>query len=258
MPTPLQRSLQGKSSSHAPADIQKVTSKWPAEQRARFTYVKYDLEGITYRKFQNVTRDYLGCKATNLSTVAVSTPCQTYTTAHHGKSPHRYKLRPISETARLHDRLLYSIFDVLRQFSHHAYKTVITAENPLCDFRRMPIIQRLLPTLGWIERTADHCMHWREGEDIFPRKRSTWLLFNVYKKVPTKKCAGTCGCTVKGTRHHQKLRARTYLTVTVAYGTCTMPIWLTAMCPQTLIVCGGCVGIRQCEKPRQSSLFRLC
>ena len=35
------------------------------------------------------------------------------------------------------------------------------------------------------------------------------------------------------------IRARKYLTVTVAYGTCTMPIWLTAMCPKTLIVTLG-------------------
>ena len=32
------------------------------------------------------------------------------------------------------------------------------------------------------------------------------------------------------------IRARKYLTVTVAYGTCTMPIWLTTTCPKTLIV----------------------
>ena len=32
------------------------------------------------------------------------------------------------------------------------------------------------------------------------------------------------------------IRARTYST---AYSTCTMPIWLTAMCPQTLIVTLG-------------------
>ena len=35
------------------------------------------------------------------------------------------------------------------------------------------------------------------------------------------------------------IRARKYLTVTVAYGTCTMPIWLTTTCPQTLIVTLG-------------------
>ena len=32
------------------------------------------------------------------------------------------------------------------------------------------------------------------------------------------------------------IRARKYLKVTVAYGTCTMPIWLTTTCPETLIV----------------------
>ena len=35
------------------------------------------------------------------------------------------------------------------------------------------------------------------------------------------------------------IRARTYLTVAVAYGTCTMPIWLTTTCPKTLIVTLG-------------------
>ena len=32
------------------------------------------------------------------------------------------------------------------------------------------------------------------------------------------------------------IRARTYLTVAVAYGACTMPVWLTTTCPKTLIV----------------------
>ena len=35
------------------------------------------------------------------------------------------------------------------------------------------------------------------------------------------------------------IRARKYLTVTVAYGTCTTPIWLTTTCPKTLIVTLG-------------------
>ena len=35
------------------------------------------------------------------------------------------------------------------------------------------------------------------------------------------------------------LRARTYLTVAVAYGTCTMTIWLTTTCLKTLIVTLG-------------------
>ena len=35
------------------------------------------------------------------------------------------------------------------------------------------------------------------------------------------------------------IRERTYVTVTVAYGTCTMPIWITTTCPNTLIVTLG-------------------
>ena len=38
-------------------------------------------------------------------------------------------------------------------------------------------------------------------------------------------------------RHaYEHVRTRKYLTVAVAYGTCTMPIWLTTTCPKTLIV----------------------
>ena len=32
------------------------------------------------------------------------------------------------------------------------------------------------------------------------------------------------------------VRARAYLPVTVAYGTCTMQVWLATTCPETLIV----------------------
>ena len=41
---------------------------------------------------------------------------------------------------------------------------------------------------------------------------------------------------VRAQLSEELLRARKYLTVTVAYGTCTMPIWLTTTCPKTLIV----------------------
>ena len=54
-------------------------------------------------------------------------------------------------------------------------------------------------------------------------------------------------------------RARTYLTVTVAYGTCTMPIWLTTTCPKTLLVTlGEVLESGNAKKPHQSNLFRLC
>ena len=190
-------------------EIEEETNTWPLDFQRRFTYIKFDLRDLTYRRFQNVVRDYLGIKVTSLSTVHVSSPCTTYTKAHHGKNPHRYKLVPLQgedgELARQHDRLLNAVFDVLRQFSNHAYRTVITAENPVCDFQHMPIIRRLLCAPGWFKRTADHCMHRREHEQIFPRKRSTWLLFNVCTDVPTRKCDGTCGCVIEGTSWHRLL-----------------------------------------------------
>ena len=71
-------------------DIDEETDTWPLDFRQRFTYVKFDLRDFTYRWFQNVVRDYLGIKVTSLSTVHVSSPCTTYTKAHHGKNPHRY------------------------------------------------------------------------------------------------------------------------------------------------------------------------
>ena len=54
------------------------------------------------------------------------------------------------------------------------------------------------------------------------------------------------------------IRARTYLTVAVAYGTCTMPIWLTTTCPKTLIVTlGDVLESGNAKKLRQSNSFRL-
>merc|ERR1712185_696622 len=50
-------------------------------------------------------------------------------------------------------------------------------------------------------------------------------------------CLYTCRYMCPHTCPH--LRARTYLLVTVAYGTCTMSIWLTTTCPKTLIVTLG-------------------
>ena len=41
---------------------------------------------------------------------------------------------------------------------------------------------------------------------------------------------------IQTSTHMFIVRARTYLTVAVAYGTCTMTIWLTTTCPKTLIV----------------------
>ena len=55
------------------------------------------------------------------------------------------------------------------------------------------------------------------------------------------------------------IRTQKYLTVAVAYGTCTMPIWRTTTCPKTLIVTlGDVLESGNAKKPRQSNLFCLC
>ena len=150
-------------------------------------------------------RDKLSCKITQLSTIHASPPCTSYTDAHHGKSPHRYKTKPTSDLARKHDCLNTNLFNVLRQASVHCYCMAISIENPVCIWQYMPFVRQLLNSPGWFKRTADHCMHRRAGERMFPRKRSTWLLFNVDTDIPLRKCDGTCGCTIPGTPFHKWL-----------------------------------------------------
>ena len=67
------------------------------------------------------------------------------------------------------------------------------------------MVRRLLMSPGWIQRTADHCMHRRAVEPVFPRKRSCWLLYNIRTDVPLKKCDNTCGCVLPGTNYHKLL-----------------------------------------------------
>ena len=58
---------------------------------ARIQYVPMDVSHLTWRQFQNVVRDRLRCKPSQLTSVHFSPPCTTYTRAHHGKNPHRCK-----------------------------------------------------------------------------------------------------------------------------------------------------------------------
>ena len=178
----------------------------PPELQDRFEYVHLDVRELSYRTFQNLARDKLHVKVSQLSSVHFSPPCTTYSTAHHGKNHHRGKhMRPKTKLARDHDRLNESVLEVLKQVSHQSFRTVISVENPLSNWRHMPFVRRLLGSPGWFERTADHCMSRREGEEMFPRKRSTWLLFNVSTNVGIRKCDGTCGCVLDGTMFHKLL-----------------------------------------------------
>ena len=107
--------------------------------------------------------------------------------------------------ARSHDQLNIAVLEVLRQLSNHAYRTVISVENPDGLWKDMPFVKRLRQAPGWIYRTADHCMHRRAGEQTFPRKRTSWLLYNVNTDIPLQKCDGSCGCCLPGTKFHRKL-----------------------------------------------------
>ena len=173
--------------------------------RKRIKYVQLDCRHLTYRMFSNLVRDHLGCSVAQLSSVHFSPPCTSYSTAHHGKNPHRKKLKPITKLAHDHDRLIDSVLSILKQVGRDSYRTTISVENPLSNFRHMPKVQNLLRTPGWFERTGDHCMNRRKNEPCFPRKRSTWLLFNVSTNVQIRKCDGTCGCVLDGMPTHHKM-----------------------------------------------------
>ena len=70
----------------------------------------------------------------------------------------------------------------------------------------MPFTKRLLSSPGWIHVKADHCSNRSEDDIIFPRKRTSWFLFNVDPNVPLLQCTGNCGpCLVPGTTFHKLL-----------------------------------------------------
>ena len=151
----------------------------------------------TYNTFKNLVRKHLDLAVNQLASGHGSPPCTTWSRVHHGKNLHRQhgkgrNLLPRTELVWHHDKILEAVCDVMRNVSNQLFHTVLSIENPLSNFRHMPVVKCLLGSPGWMERTADHCMLRHDGERLFLHKRSTWLLCNVRADAKLHHCDGSC------------------------------------------------------------------
>ena len=188
----------------------KVLNYIPSEHHSRFTYQHLDLSDLTYSKLGKLVQDTWGIRLKQLATVHYSPPCETYSSAHHGHSPHRNgrhpKPGPEGLKARQHDALNGSMFETLAELARKTNRTIISIEQPVSDFRWMPFTRKLLRNEGWFAREASHCSNRYDHEQIYPRKNTHWFLYNVRPDVPLKQCTNQCGdCLVSGTGYHKLL-----------------------------------------------------
>ena len=142
----------------------------PPEHQSRFTYKHMDLTYLTFPHLVSLLRDTWGIRPSQLTTVHYSPPCETYSSAHHGRNPHRNGLNPKHGVeglkARQHDALNGVMFDTLRELARKTSNTVISVEQPVSDFIRMPFTRKLLRDTGWIVKEAAHCSNRYDDEPM--------------------------------------------------------------------------------------------
>jgi hypothetical protein len=186
---------------------EKARSYIPAKFQHQFEYHKMDITDLTPGRLTHLCYNKLKVKAKQISAIHASPPCETYSEAHHGNNPHRNGTSPRTDQdgmlARRHDALNGVVMQTLQDFAAKHSHVQISIENPVSMWKHMPFTRKLLKHKGWIIRTADHCMHRRNTDDIFPRKRTSWILYNVNESAPFETCLGTCDCLVPTTNHHK-------------------------------------------------------
>ena len=88
------------------------------------------------------------------------------------------------------------------------------------------------------------------NRDVESSKKPTHLLVHgVMPGVELPQCNEFCSLQLDGRHVHRHRRV-------VAYGTCTMPIWLTITCPQTLIVTR--VNVLESGRTAQIQAYKTC
>ena len=181
----------------------------PKSIRDRIHFVPFDCADLTFEVLRDLVRKHLNCTLKQVSTYHASPPCTTYSLAHHNKNPHRKQnsLEPRpgknGDLARAHDKLNDIVLTVLRDVSRKVYSPVISIENPQNLWQYLDPVKALLNVPGWHKHTADHCSNLAPEDDVFPRKRSTWLLFNCAPDIPLNMCNKNCACLIPGTGLHK-------------------------------------------------------
>ena len=131
--------------------------------------------------------------------------------APHGKKKHFSGLEPTSPEAIFDFKRLQAVLKLFRKCSMHADRTVCSIENPVSRFRKLPCVieHGLLP--GWrLHARADHCRMASDlDQRLFPKKPSSYLLFNVRTDAPLLCCEQKCSMRIDPiSRKHKRVCCR--------------------------------------------------
>ena len=120
-------------------------------------------------------------------------------------------MMPYSAEAKHGHACLQVVLKVFVKVSALCPAMVLSIENPVGKFRELPVVQRLAAKTGWflLDR-ADHCMSVDpalDGERIFPKKPTSYLLYNVDQPVrqSLQRCNRACRCRVSPTSSRHRL-----------------------------------------------------
>ena len=77
--------------------------------------------------------------------------------------------------------MLTNVLATLDAHYPHGARTILSLENPLGRFRRLPVVKATAAAPGWCMFTADHCSlaSTLDTDPVFPKKPTTWLCKNI-------------------------------------------------------------------------------
>ena len=196
---------------HMPKPLFK--SLLPPELRERIIYYRCDMAKISPSKYRRILRQCLGISPEQLTTAHASPPCRTLSIASRNKEaePHFVENRPNSTIAKADYDMLERTLETIDQCHPAGSNTVISLENPVGRFRRLPIVKSIAARKGWRIFTADHCMlaSSLDANPLFPRKPTTWLCRNSHPDLEPPECDGhSCPCRVGNTTRHRHVVCR--------------------------------------------------
>jgi hypothetical protein len=128
---------------HMPKPLFK--SLLPPELRERIIYYRCDMAKISPSKYRRILRQCLSISPEQLTTAHASPPCRTLSIASRNKEaePHFVENRPNSTIAKADYDMLERTLETIDQCHPAGSNTVISLENPVGRFRRLPIVKSI-------------------------------------------------------------------------------------------------------------------
>ena len=171
-------------------DEAEVMSYIPAEHRHRVTYIRHNVQHLSYETLSALLRQ-AGCDPSNIVHIHASPPCTTYSTAHHSRNFHRDDLVPLTPSAVLDDDLTRNMCATMETVATKHPHVLLSQENPVGLWSQLPWVQRLSQQPNWqLVQRMDHCMMTSHLDEFaFPNKPTSYLLYNCEAQPDI-----VCGC----------------------------------------------------------------